>query len=337
MSTSVSPSSSVFISYSRSDREHAEKLAISLRNNGFVVSRDVEDILPTEEWKGRLTELICEADAIVFLLSPRSAVSEVCAWEVELAASLNKKIAPIVIEDVCGSEMPQILSRLNYIFATEKDRFENAVKSLTDALSLDVEWIREHTRLTGMAIRWERAARNPDLLLRGDPLSQALIWQRNRPASVALVYEILTDYLNASHKAKELAAEYTQARLRALTKLVEPILRERVTELQVEADEADARAREHPLLRSSEFAHEMRDDIKAISNFLSTGGRWHPKAAEYVTTSDASAGYVEVYQFPCCGAFTFLRDPGIPLQFRDDGCNQMNAEQGGDGDAEGAL
>lgn len=73
----------VFLSYSRKDRERAQVIAERLRARHFGVFKDTDDILPTEEWKERLEQLIEEADTIVFLFSPHSATSEVCAWEVD--------------------------------------------------------------------------------------------------------------------------------------------------------------------------------------------------------------------------------------------------------------
>ncbi len=106
----------VFLSYSRKDRERAQRIADVLRERHFGVFKDTDDILPTEEWKERLEQLIAEADTVVFLLSPQSAESEVCAWEVEHAATLNKRIAPIVIEETDSKYIPPMLARLNFIF-----------------------------------------------------------------------------------------------------------------------------------------------------------------------------------------------------------------------------
>ncbi|MEQ9121937.1 MAG: toll/interleukin-1 receptor domain-containing protein, partial [Alphaproteobacteria bacterium] len=141
----------VFLSYSRRDREKAQLIAEALRARSFGVFRDTDDIQPTEEWKDRLEELIAEADTIVFLLSPHSAVSEVCAWEVEHASALNKRIAPIVIDEVAAEAIPPKLARLNFIFCTARDPFENAVATLASALNTDIDWVREHTRLGGLA------------------------------------------------------------------------------------------------------------------------------------------------------------------------------------------
>jgi hypothetical protein len=113
----------VFLSYSRKDREGAQRIADVLRERHFGVFKDTDDILPTEEWRGRLEQLIAEADTIVFLLSPSSVASEICAWEVEYATSLNKRIAPIVIEEVDTATIPPLLARLNFIFCTARDRF----------------------------------------------------------------------------------------------------------------------------------------------------------------------------------------------------------------------
>ena len=68
----------VFLSYSRRDRERTQRIADVLRARHFGVFKDTDDILPTEEWKTRLEQLIAEADTIVFLLSPHSVASEVC-------------------------------------------------------------------------------------------------------------------------------------------------------------------------------------------------------------------------------------------------------------------
>lgn len=177
----------IFLSYSRKDREVAHRVAETLRDRGFDVFRDTDDILPTEEWRGRLEQLINEADTIVFLLSPHSAKSEVCSWEVKLAHSLNKRIAPIVIDDVEGSAIPPLLARLNFIFCTPRDPFENAVDTLVSALNTDIDWIREHTRLAGLTRRWDVAGRPVRLLLRGQDITDAETWRDARPAEAPAV------------------------------------------------------------------------------------------------------------------------------------------------------
>ena len=191
----------VFLSYSRKDRERASGIADALRSRHFGVFKDTDDILPTEEWRDRLQQLIEEADTIVFLLSPNSATSEVCAWEVEYAHSLNKRIAPIVIEDIEAADIPPLLAQLNFIFCTPRDPFENAVDTLASALSTDIDWIREHTRLAGLAARWDRAGKPARLLLRGQDIADAEGWRDGRPKDAPTVTALQAAFIGESRRA----------------------------------------------------------------------------------------------------------------------------------------
>jgi hypothetical protein len=190
----------VFLSYTRRDRERTQRIAEVLRERHFGVFKDTDDILPTEEWKTRLEQLIAEADTIVFLLSPNSVASEVCAWEVEYATSLNKRIAPIVIDEVDTAKIPPLLARLNFIFCTERDRFEDAVDSLVSALGTDIEWIREHTRLGGLAQRWHQAGRPARLLLRGQDIADAEAWRDGHPPEAPDVTALQAAFIGDSRK-----------------------------------------------------------------------------------------------------------------------------------------
>src|SRR5215469_12102075 len=80
----------VFISYSRDDLKFADQLDDALNACGFECLIDRHGISGGEDWKRRLGNLITEADTVVFVLSPSSSRSEICDWEVEEAARLNK-------------------------------------------------------------------------------------------------------------------------------------------------------------------------------------------------------------------------------------------------------
>lgn len=85
----------VFISYSRDDLHFADQLDAALNAYGFECVMDRHGISGGEDWKRRLGNLISEADTVVFVLSPTSARSEICAWEVEEATQLGKRILPV--------------------------------------------------------------------------------------------------------------------------------------------------------------------------------------------------------------------------------------------------
>jgi TIR domain len=106
----------VFISYSREDLDFADQLAAALDSSGFECFIDREGISGGEAWKRRLGNLISEADTVVFVLSPGSARSETCNWEVEEAARLNKRILPANWRPLEGLSPPPRLQELNYIF-----------------------------------------------------------------------------------------------------------------------------------------------------------------------------------------------------------------------------
>jgi hypothetical protein len=87
----------VFISYSRDDLKSADQLDAALNACGFECFIDRHGIPGGEEWKRRLGNLISEADTVVFVLSPTSARSPICDWEVEEARRLGKRILPLYL------------------------------------------------------------------------------------------------------------------------------------------------------------------------------------------------------------------------------------------------
>jgi hypothetical protein len=79
---------------------------------------------------------------------------------VDHAAKLGKRLVPIQLISTQGQRLPEAdvperLRRLNYIFFQEGQSSLKPLAELATALRQDVEWIREHTRLTETALRWE--------------------------------------------------------------------------------------------------------------------------------------------------------------------------------------
>ena len=64
----------VFISYSRQDMAFVNRLQAALSERGIEVSVDRDDIEKGEAWWARITQLITEADTIVFVLSTQRCV-----------------------------------------------------------------------------------------------------------------------------------------------------------------------------------------------------------------------------------------------------------------------
>lgn len=175
----------VFISYSRQDIAFVDRLQAALATESIEAFVDRDHIEKGEEWWARIKQLITDADTIVFVLSPGSVDSKVCADEVAFAEKLNKRFVPILARDLEGRAVPEALARLNYILfiptASTSGAFDQAVADLVRTLESDIPWIREHTRLGSLAERWEGRARPNDLLLRGAELRAAETWLTARP------------------------------------------------------------------------------------------------------------------------------------------------------------
>ena len=220
----------VFISYARSDGAAlAEDLVTGLELADFAPFLDRHDIAAAEDWETRLGELIQSADTVVFIISPAAIKSERCAWEVECAAKFGKRLIPIQLvligkQPLPDAGVPERLRRLNYIFFREGQSSLKPIAELATALRQDVEWIREHTRLTEAALRWDARSKAggdaDDLLLRGEDLSDALAWAARRKEDAPEITALQRSYLDASESHASALADAERNRLEERERLI---------------------------------------------------------------------------------------------------------------------
>ena len=177
------PKAKVFISYSRKDMAFVDKLEPTLKARGFEPLIDREEIYAFEDWWKRLQALIEQADTVVFVLSPDAAASREALREIEYAASLNKRFAPIVCRRVDDAAIPEALRRLNFVFFDDPAQFEASTDRLTEALQTDIGWIRKHTEYGEAARQWGTAGRPGGLQLRSPALEEAERWIASRPSN----------------------------------------------------------------------------------------------------------------------------------------------------------
>jgi formylglycine-generating enzyme required for sulfatase activity len=171
----------IFVSYSRKDMAFADRLETELKARGFEVLIDREEIYAFEDWWKRIQSLVGQCDTVVFVLSPDAVASREALREVDYAASLNKRFAPIVCRRVENAAVPEALRRLNFIFFDDPARFDASVDKLADALQTDIVWIRDHTKFGEVAGAWVKAGRPNGLLLRTPALEMAEYWMASRP------------------------------------------------------------------------------------------------------------------------------------------------------------
>ena len=205
----------VFISYSRDDLKFADQLDDALNAYRFECLIDRHGISGGEDWKRRLGNLISEADTVVFVLSPSSARSPICDWEVQEATRLNKRILPIVWRPLEGVSPPLRLRELNHIFFYEEPKlpgsgFGNGLAKLIAALNTDFDWLREHTRYLQRAIVWDTGGRPANRLLSGDDIAEAKAWVARRPKGAPEPTTLHLEFIRASEE--EAAARLNEQR-----------------------------------------------------------------------------------------------------------------------------
>lgn len=206
----------VFISYSRVDAKFADELVAGLEfDGGFDITIDRHSIEKGEDWKARLGKLIEAADTIVFVLSPTSAASEICRWEVEHASALNKRILPVLHLPLNGAEPPPALDRINYIDFTVAPTLISGIRDLATALRTDLGWLREGTRLLNLALDWQRSGKRENRLLSGPDITEAKAWVAASPKSEQPT-ELHRDYIRASEAAEVSRLDGERAKLAEL-------------------------------------------------------------------------------------------------------------------------
>ena len=166
----------MFVSYSRRDGEFVSRLAAALRARGKEVWVDVEGIRDAEAFPEALRRAVEGSEAFLFVISPDSVRSSFCQEEIRRAAELNKRLVPLERRPVNGAEAPEEVRFRNWITATDDADFDTSVDRVVTALGTDLEWEREHTRLTVKALEWEQAGRDRSFLLRGADLAAAEPW-----------------------------------------------------------------------------------------------------------------------------------------------------------------
>ncbi len=232
----------VFISYSRDDLAFADQLDAALGFAGFGTTIDRHGISAGEDWQTRLGALIRDSDTVVFVLSPSSARSKTCAWEVEEAVRVGKRILPVICRSLEDVSPPPQLAKLNYIYFFAEPRFPGSgfgvgLVGLASALNTDLDWLREHTRSLQRATEWDAGGRPANRLLSGPDIASAKAWAARRPKNAPEPTALQLDFIKASEAE---AVRQQSAEAQRLQQVAEALAeREKAQE-----QEADARKRE---------------------------------------------------------------------------------------------
>jgi len=268
----------VFISYSRDDLKFADQLDAALDTYGFECLIDRHGISGGEDWKRRLDKLISEADTVVFVLSPDSARSEICDWEVEEAARLNKRILPIICRPLEGANPPARLRDRNYIFFYDEPKlpgsgFGTGLVNLIAALNTDFDWLREHTRYLQRATEWDSRGRPANRLLSGDDIAEAKAWATRRPKNAPEPTALHLDFIRASEEEAEARSSEQRKQLEAMA----AAQTERETALHKAEDAQQKRA---AMARIRNIALVAMSILAVVAGFLGWSAEQQRKTAE---------------------------------------------------------
>lgn len=212
-SASATPSLRVFLSYSRIDSAFVDEIAAGLPLVGnFDVRLDRHSIETGVEWQERLEDLIEEADAVVFILSPDFVKSDICAWEVNIAARLGKRLVPLLLRPLGDALAPAELGVINYVDATTSSTMIATLKTLGNTLKTDLEWLKRSTRLLNLAQDWNEAGRPDNRLLLAADVETATAWLKSTPVGVEIT-DLQRDFVNASSAAYTMRQDAEQQRL----------------------------------------------------------------------------------------------------------------------------
>ena len=185
-----------FITYARrpDESEFVGYLESELARRGKQVWIDRSSIEPGSDWRDRILRGIRSCRAYVYVITPQSAASSECRRELEVAELENKKVIPVVLRDVPDNQLPEGLTRQNWVSFADRERWDQMLDVLIDALDTDVEWRDMHTRLLMRAEEWISSNGDRSFLLRGRDLQSAEDWyeqigsHRERPTDDQVAY-----------------------------------------------------------------------------------------------------------------------------------------------------
>jgi WD40 repeat protein len=199
----------VFLSYCRRNKDFVLRLHQRLVQDGKTLWVDWEDIPPNADWRQEIAEGIQKANTVVFVLSPEWLASYECNVELEQAVALNKRLLPIVCQDVQYKEVAPSLAALNWIFFRENDDFESAYQALMTALDTDLGHVKYHTKLLARSIEWDKRERDPSLLLQGGVLVEAETWLTTSQGKTPLPTQLQSEYVITSSQRRSQRQKFT--------------------------------------------------------------------------------------------------------------------------------
>ncbi|WP_020526437.1 toll/interleukin-1 receptor domain-containing protein [Flexithrix dorotheae] len=178
----------VFIAYATEEEEMANAINHALMKNGITTWMDSQDVKGGVDFREAVQEGIEHSDNLLFVISSKSVEEPTCLDELRYAVSLNKRVIPIILEDVPSDKIPEEIKKLKSInlrdndpdkvkiAKNEKSDFDKDIDELLNQIEQDFEYHHKHKQLLVQGLRWSRMGESDSFLLRGNNLIQSQEW-----------------------------------------------------------------------------------------------------------------------------------------------------------------
>jgi WD40 repeat protein len=207
-----------FISYSRKNLAFVDELLGRLDKLDIQSFVDRADIDAFEDWWERIQALIRQSDVFIYVISPDSVASPICLRELDYAVSLSKRLAPIVAERIPEAATPAPIRRLNWVYFDDITTVDTSARKLVEALTSDINWVRQHTALLEKAYRWANTGKPGPvgLLLHSPELEEAERWISIRPPGAPSPLKLHAEYIIESRNEEQRRSRMQRRRSRAI-------------------------------------------------------------------------------------------------------------------------
>jgi hypothetical protein len=105
----------IFLSYSQKDRLWVSEFVSALRESGITEWFNVQDLRPGGRWQEKIQEALRQSSTLVVILSPNSVDSPWTFFELGAAIADEKRIIPVLCEDIEIKRIPLLLSHLQFL------------------------------------------------------------------------------------------------------------------------------------------------------------------------------------------------------------------------------
>ncbi|RDJ05084.1 TIR domain-containing protein [Rhizobium grahamii] len=194
----------VFFSYSRRDEHAVKAVAARFEAVGLVPLIDTRVLPSGREWQQQLAFAIRSCDVMLWFISPDSAESKTCVWELHQAINLQKRVVPVRLVETNPDVIPRELAAIQFLPATESFVIErdDHWSALFDAVTEHDDWIRFRTSLLEKATSWGASGRNNNYMLLGrEELAVVDKWWDLRPSSEPPLSFTVTEFVSTSREA----------------------------------------------------------------------------------------------------------------------------------------